>query len=120
MLRLARRAASTLALPASPAATSAELGALAGRATADEGGDLELALQVTGVGEDLPDWLRHRMGLTPDGLRDAGAVAMLSGDVDRDAEALERLREQTGISYLTVPGDFAKRLSPLVARLSGR
>ena len=66
-------------------------------------GDLELALQITGIGDDIPDWLRHRQGLTPDGLREAGAAAILSGDLERDAEALEHLREATGVSYLTVP-----------------
>jgi probable F420-dependent oxidoreductase len=119
MLRLAGRAASTLALPASPSVNREELAALVGRVATTAGSELELALQITGVGEDVPDWLRHRMGVTPDGLRQAGAVALLSGDVERDADALERLREETGISYLTVPGDYTARLAPLVARLAG-
>ncbi|MFH8251064.1 LLM class flavin-dependent oxidoreductase [Microbacterium sp. B2969] len=119
MLRLAGRAASTLALPTSPDVDSEQLTALVDRVHDVAGADLELALQITGVGEELPDWLRHQLGLTPEGLRDAGAVLMLTGDVERDASALERLRTQTGVSYFTVPGQFATRLGPLVGRLSG-
>ncbi|WP_457100362.1 LLM class flavin-dependent oxidoreductase [Microbacterium sp. P5_E9] len=118
MLRIAGRLADTLALPIGPDADLAAITELADRAHGIAG-DLELALQITGIGDDIPDWLRHRQGLTPDGLRDAGAAAMLSGDVERDAEALEHLRDVTGVSYLTVPGELTARLTPLVARLSG-
>jgi alkanesulfonate monooxygenase SsuD/methylene tetrahydromethanopterin reductase-like flavin-dependent oxidoreductase (luciferase family) len=118
MLGIAGRLADTLALPTPPTADLATIATLADRVRA-KAGDLELALQVTGVGDDIPDWLRHQQGLTPDGLREAGSATMLSGDVERDADALGRLREATGVSYLTVPGDFAARLAPLVARISG-
>ena len=118
MLGIAGRFANTLALPAPPTADIAAITAQADRARS-LAGDLELALQITGVGDDIPEWLRRQMGLTPEGLRDSGAAAMLSGDVDRDADTLERLRDQTGVSYFTVPGDLAARLAPLVARLTG-
>ncbi|MEJ3405397.1 LLM class flavin-dependent oxidoreductase [Rathayibacter sp. YIM 133350] len=119
MLRLAGEFASTLALPTSPSADLEELERLTRRVGAVAGEGLELSLSVSGVGDDLPQWLRQQMGLTPDGLRRSGAVGLLSGDVELDAEALRRVREQTGISYWTVPGEFATRLAPLVARLSG-
>ena len=120
MLRLAGRTAKTLALPTSPAVDAAELGALVHRVHAVAGTELELALQITGVGDEVPGWLRDQAGLTPERLRAAGAVMMMTGDPETDAAALERLRADTGVSYLTVPGEFAKRLAPLVARLAGR
>jgi alkanesulfonate monooxygenase SsuD/methylene tetrahydromethanopterin reductase-like flavin-dependent oxidoreductase (luciferase family) len=118
MLAIAGRLADTLALPTPPSADLSSIASLADRARERAGG-LEFAVQVIGVGDDIPDWLRHQQGLTADGLREGGAAMMLSGDVERDAHALEHLREMTGVSYLTVAGDFAARLAPLVARLTG-
>ncbi len=120
MLRIAGRSAATLALPVPPAVTREELKEVVRHVRAVAGADLELALQVTGVGDDLPDWLRHQMGLSPEDLRRRGAVAMLSGDSERDAEFLMDLRSETGISYFTVPGQFTARLAPLVALTAGR
>ena len=119
MLRIAGRLADTLALPVPPTADLATLTEHADRVRT-AAGDLELALQITGIGDDIPAWLRDRQGLTPEGLREAGAAAMLSGDLDRDAEALTQLRETTGVSYLTVPGELARQLAPLVRLLAGR
>ena len=119
MLGIAGRLADTVALPTPPAADLATIVALTDRVRSIAG-DVELALQLTGVGDDIPDWLRHRQGLTPGGLRDAGSATMLSGDVDRDVVALEELRAATGVSYLTVPGELAPRFAPLVARAAGR
>jgi hypothetical protein len=119
MLSIAGRLADTLALPTPPTASLPEITALADR-TRGIAGDLELALQIVGVGEELPQWLRHQLKLTPDGLREAGAAAVLSGDVEQDVETLERLREETGVSYLTVPGEIAPHVGAIVERLSGR
>ncbi|QIG39076.1 LLM class flavin-dependent oxidoreductase [Microbacterium sp. 4R-513] len=119
MLRLAGRAAGTLALPTAPEIGAAELADVVRHVRELGGDDLELAMQVTGVGDELPGWLRHRLGLTPDGLRASGAVMMLTGDLDRDADTVQRLRDEAGVSYLTVPGELASRLSPLVERLAG-
>ncbi|WP_419817374.1 LLM class flavin-dependent oxidoreductase [Glaciibacter flavus] len=120
MLRIAGAAASTLALPVSPDTDLDQLAALTDRVMTIAGDGLELSLSVTGIGDDIPDWLRQQLGLTHEGLRRSGAVALLSGDVERDADTLTRIRDRTGISYLTVSAAFAIRLAPLVARLAGR
>lgn len=119
MLGIARRMADTIALPLPPTADLGAVGSLTERVRT-LAGDLELALQLAGVGDEIPEWLRRQQGLTPEGLREARAAAMLSGDLERDADALEQLRESTGVSYITVPGDFASRLAPLVERLADR
>lgn len=123
MMRIAGRHACTVALPLGPQADAAAVAEVADRVRASTPPDrepLELSLQLVGIGDDLPAWLRQSMGLTPEGLREAGAVAQLSGDVARDTEALTALREATGVSFFTVPDELSDRLVPLVAALSGR
>lgn len=120
MLRLAGAFAATLALAVPPTASVDEVAALTARARDRAGADLEIALQIAGVGDDLPEWLRTRLGLTSSGLREAGAAALLSGDDGRDAAHLERLRETAGVSYFTMSHEHAARLGPLVERLAGR
>ncbi|MDL9980187.1 LLM class flavin-dependent oxidoreductase [Microbacterium sp. ASV49] len=123
MLRLAGRHAQGVALPLPPTATVAEIAAIADRvraATPAARPPLELSLSVAGVGDDVPEWMRRNAGVTPESLREAGAVALLSGDVARDTDALLALREATGVSFLTMSAEFADRLAPLVEALSGR
>jgi len=123
MLRLAGRHAQTVALPLGPTADLAALAQAAERvrdATPADREALELSLQITGVGEDVPEWLRRNAGVTPEGLRAAGAIGMLTGDLGADADALLTLREHTGVSFITVPGDYTERLRPLVVELAGR
>ena len=116
MLRIAARHAQTLALPASPTASVDEIAATADRARA-AGFTGELSLQIAGIGDDIPAWLRSQ-GMTPEHVR--GRAAFLSGDVDADEASLRALRDRAGISYLTVSGEFAARVAPLVQRLTGR
>lgn len=123
MMRLAGRHAQTVALPLPPhadLAASTEAAARVRAATSPDREPLELSMQVAGVGEAVPEWLRRSAGLTPESLREAGAVAALTGDVARDADALVALREATGVSFFTVPDELAAALTPLVARLAGR
>ncbi|MGH9151521.1 MAG: TIGR03621 family F420-dependent LLM class oxidoreductase [Acidimicrobiales bacterium] len=44
----------------------------------------------------------------------------LVGSVDEICHALERRREELGLSYWTVPGDALHAFAPVVARLTGR
>ena len=116
MLRLAARAAATLALPLAPTATVADVAELAGTARA-AGPHLELALQIAAVGDDIPSWQRQQ-GLDRAGLH--GAATALSGDPSRDADILERLRADTGVSYIVVPHELAVAVAPVVSKLAGR
>lgn len=123
MLRLAGRYADAVALPLAPTADLGGVAAAASRvrdATPAERRPLELSLQVVGVGDAVPEWLRRSAGITPEVLREAGAVGMLSGDPARDADALLALREASDVSFITVSEEYASRLAPLVAELSGR
>jgi alkanesulfonate monooxygenase SsuD/methylene tetrahydromethanopterin reductase-like flavin-dependent oxidoreductase (luciferase family) len=123
MVGLAGRHAQAVAIPLPPTADTAEVAAFAARvraATPAGRPPLELSLSIAGVGDDVPDWMRRNAGVTPESLRAAGAVALLSGDPARDADALVALREATGVSFLTMSAEFAERLAPLVTLLAGR
>ncbi|MFD4960929.1 LLM class flavin-dependent oxidoreductase [Microbacterium sp. NPDC058389] len=123
MMRLAGRHAQTVALPVPPHADIAAVAEVADRVRAATGPDrppVELSLQIAGVGDAVPEWLRRSAGLTPESLREARAVAALSGDVARDADALRTLRDETGVSFFTVPDELSAPLAPLVAELTGR
>ena len=44
---------------------------------------------------------------------------VLTGSVDRIADALQQRREALGVNYLTVPHHFVETFAPVVARLAG-
>ncbi|GAA5199869.1 LLM class flavin-dependent oxidoreductase [Microbacterium jejuense] len=120
MMRIAGLQAHTVALPLPPHADLAAVTEVVARvraATVAGRPPVELSLQIAGVGDAVPEWLR-RGGLTPESLRDARAVAALSGDVARDTEALRALRDATGVSFFTVPDELSALLAPLVAELT--
>jgi probable F420-dependent oxidoreductase len=117
MLRLAGRLADTIALAVPPTCDADQLRAIARRARSLAGDEVELAVQLVGIGDDMPAWIRERMGLTPDALRARGVPTMLSGDTDRDADTLRALRSDTSISYFTIAEEYADRLAPVIARL---
>jgi len=79
-----------------------------------EGADPAFALQLSGVGGRLVPHL-ERQGLTVEDLRDAPAV--LRGDADAMAEALQTLRERTGVSVFPVSATQAEAFAPVMAAL---
>lgn len=122
MLRIAGAAADTLALAVSPASDVEAVREVADRVRAAAGaraGDLELSLQLTAVGDQVPPWIEQQMGMSAGDLRAAGAVGLVSADPVEAAESLRQLRQVAGVSYVTVPGGFAHALAPVVAELAG-
>lgn len=122
MLRLAGRYADTLALAVPPTAGAEQLDEVVDRACAAAGGRadaLELNLQLSGVGSRLPEWISRRMGVSADELRARGAVTVVSDVATEAADQLRSLRERTGISYVTVSGEFADDFAPVVRALAG-
>lgn len=59
------------------------------------------------------------MGLTAQELRDRGAVGVVSADPAEAADHLRGLRERSGISYVTVSGEFGDAFAPVVGELAG-
>lgn len=106
--------ADTVALALPPTATTDDVARAADLARARTR-DPELALQLSGVGGRLVGHLA-RQGLAPGDLHHAAAV--LDGDTDAMAEALVRLRDRTGVSYLTIAAEHAELFAPVAAALA--
>jgi alkanesulfonate monooxygenase SsuD/methylene tetrahydromethanopterin reductase-like flavin-dependent oxidoreductase (luciferase family) len=122
MMRIAGAAADTLAIALSPAADAEavrEVAERARQAAGERAAELELSLQITGIGDQIPEWIAQRMGLTAADLIAAGAAGVLSGDAAEAVASLRHLREVAEVSYLTVPGGFARAFAPVVQQLTG-
>jgi alkanesulfonate monooxygenase SsuD/methylene tetrahydromethanopterin reductase-like flavin-dependent oxidoreductase (luciferase family) len=121
MLALAGRTADVVALGASPYADERELARLAGIVTqAAAGRQVELNVNLSAVGDDIPPWLEKRMGVTVEKLVAAGSFAHLRGTPQEMADTLQRRRAATGISSICAGVDNAERLAPVVELLHGR
>ena len=123
MLALAGRTPDVVALGASPFADETEIARMGRTVTevaADAGRQVVLNTNLSAVGDDIPDWLQQRMGLTVDKLLATGAASYLRGSPAEMAETLQRRREVTGVSYVCAGVDNADRLAPVVELLKGR
>jgi probable F420-dependent oxidoreductase len=81
---------------------------------------LELNINLTAVGDQVPAWISRQLRLMARDLAKAGAVAALLGTADEMSETLLRRREALGISYVVVSDEMAETLAPVVERLTGR
>jgi alkanesulfonate monooxygenase SsuD/methylene tetrahydromethanopterin reductase-like flavin-dependent oxidoreductase (luciferase family) len=82
--------------------------------------DLEFAMNIWVVGDEVPPWIRGFIGVDAETLVEHDSLGMLRGDADAMAEELERRREQFGVSYVSVNGAFIEEFAPVVERLSGK
>jgi probable F420-dependent oxidoreductase len=123
MLELAGRHADVVALGASPLADVTELARMAGIVLASAGPRADrvaLNLNLSAVGDDIPEWIAQRMGLTIEALRASNAAGLVRGSPEEMAETLVRRRESTGISFICVGMAYAEQLAPVVSLLRGR
>jgi probable F420-dependent oxidoreductase len=82
--------------------------------------DVELALNIFVVGEQVPPWIRGFIGVDAQTLIDHDSLTMIRGSVDDMAAELERRRDELGVSYVSVNSAFIEEFAPLVERLSGK
>jgi probable F420-dependent oxidoreductase len=122
MFQLAAAEADIITLGLDPRTTEeglaekvAELRAIAG----SRFDDIELNYNLAGVGTELPDFLRHQMGVDPAELIRTGAPTILTGTPQEMADKLRRRRDELGISYIAVNGMFIEQLAPVVEMLAG-
>ncbi len=121
-LALAAEIADIVTLAAHPLASRDELAATAAgfRETAgSRAAEIELAMNLFVVGEEVPPWVRSFIGLDAAQLIAADSLTMLRGSVDAMADELRRRRDTFGTSYISVNGAFSERLAPVVERLTG-
>ncbi|MEU0789017.1 LLM class flavin-dependent oxidoreductase [Amycolatopsis sp. NPDC005961] len=82
--------------------------------------DIELALNIFVVGEQVPPWIRGFIGVDAETLIEHDSLTMLRGSFDDMAAELERRREELGVSYVSVNSAFIEEFAPLVERLTGK
>lgn len=123
LLSLAAREADVVAFGIPPIAGEAVLEEKVEIVRREAGGRfdrLELSVNVSIVGDEVPAWFEQVMGVTGDQLVAAEAVALLRGSVDEMCDLLLRRRDRLGISYVTVNSAYAEAFAPVVERLAGR
>lgn len=98
------------------AANVADIRARAGR-RAD---DIEFAMNLFTVGDDLPPGIARFLGASAEQLVACDSLVLLGGDADAMVDELRRRRDRLGFSYVLVSEDAAERLAPAVERLTGR
>lgn len=118
LARLAATEADTLALPVPYDRSEEGLAAAVGKLRTDVGAGfdkLELAANLLIVGDkELPSWVPAQFRELP-----ADSHGRLSGTPAEIADTLRRRRDETGISYVTVPQWSMDTFAPVVERLSG-
>jgi probable F420-dependent oxidoreductase len=80
---------------------------------------IELALNISWLGDDVPDWMLRMMRKPSLGIPVSEAAAFLTGTPQQMADTLLRRREDTGISYVMVNGQFINEFAPVVEQLAG-
>jgi probable F420-dependent oxidoreductase len=121
-LALAAEIADIITIAAGPFATRDEVAATAAglRTTAgSRAADIELAMNLFVVGDEVPPWTRNFIGADAAELIAADSLTMLRGSVDEMADELRRRRDAFGTSYISVNGAFFEQLAPVVEKLTG-
>jgi probable F420-dependent oxidoreductase len=122
MFRLAAQEADIVTLGVDPRTDEAGLAAKVALLREEAGprfDGLELNVNLAAVGEEFPDYLSRQMGLDPRELVRDGATSILTGTVPQMADTLRRRRDELGISYIAVNGQFIEQLAPVVELLAG-
>lgn len=82
-------------------------------------GDLEFAMSLFAVGDDVPPHVKQATGADPAELIAADSLVLLRGDTATMIKELRRRREQIGVSYILVNAESMAQLAPAVAALAG-
>jgi alkanesulfonate monooxygenase SsuD/methylene tetrahydromethanopterin reductase-like flavin-dependent oxidoreductase (luciferase family) len=82
--------------------------------------DLEVAMNLFVVGDEVPPWTRQFIGVDADELIAHDSLTMLRGSTQEMGDELQRRRDAFGVSYISVNGAFFEQLAPVVELLTGR
>jgi alkanesulfonate monooxygenase SsuD/methylene tetrahydromethanopterin reductase-like flavin-dependent oxidoreductase (luciferase family) len=82
-------------------------------------GDIEFAMNLFAVGDDVPAHAKQATGAEPAELVAADSLVLLRGDAAATIDELQRRREQIGVSYILVNAQFMTQLAPAVGALTG-
>lgn len=120
---LAAATADIVTLAAHPLATRDEVAAMVAdlRAHAgDRAAEIELAMNLFVVGDQVPPWTEQFIGVDAPTLVAHDSLTMLRGNTQQMVDELQRRRDAFGVSYLSVNAAFLEHLAPVVERLTGR
>ncbi|MEV0298104.1 LLM class flavin-dependent oxidoreductase [Nocardia sp. NPDC050710] len=118
MLAAAADVADRILLAAMPQATEDDLAEMVRIVRDNTDRDIRFTHQLVGLGDQLPHWISQRLGLTPAGLREAGAAGLLDADPVEAARVLDYRREKYGIDELIVPDELSRAFAPVLARFA--
>lgn len=82
--------------------------------------ELEVAMNLFAVGDELPPWTRQATGADPAELIAQDSLHLLRGTLTEMTDELQRRRDEFGVSYFSVNGMFFEQLAPVVEKLAGR
>src|SRR5205823_11748190 len=113
---LAAAKADIVTLAVGPLADRAELATVAAelRETAGDRADqLELMMNLFGVGDEVPPWIEQFLGVDAATMVERDSLSLLRGNSPREmADELERRRDALGVSYISVNAAFVEQLAP--------
>jgi alkanesulfonate monooxygenase SsuD/methylene tetrahydromethanopterin reductase-like flavin-dependent oxidoreductase (luciferase family) len=119
---LAARIADIVTLAADPLAghdTYASMAADVRSAAGERGAEIEFAMNLFVIGDDVPPWMRQFMGVGAEELIAHRSLTMLRGSTAEMVDELQRRREELGVSYISVNAAFVEQLAPVVEKLAG-
>jgi alkanesulfonate monooxygenase SsuD/methylene tetrahydromethanopterin reductase-like flavin-dependent oxidoreductase (luciferase family) len=118
----AARFADIVTIAAGMLASRAEVEAMAESircAAGDRAEEIELAMNLFVVGEEVPPWVRQFIGFDAATLIAHDSLTMVRGSTVEVADELRRRRDTIGTSYISVNGAFLEQFAPVVERLAG-
>jgi probable F420-dependent oxidoreductase len=119
---LAAREADTVTFTWRPQTTEAEVDVVVERfkeAAGDRFADIELNINLIAVGDNLPPQTQKFIGMSAAELAATGAVSVLPGGPEENADRLLEWRSRWGISYVTVSSNYLEQFAPVITKLGG-
>ncbi|MDT4929498.1 MAG: hypothetical protein QOF92_2365 [Pseudonocardiales bacterium] len=109
---------SIAAAPLTPRQAVAEAIAEVRAKAGTRAGDIEFAMNLFAVGDDIPPHAKQATGADPAELVAADSLVLLRGDTAAMIDELRRRREQIGVSYILVSAESMGQLAPAVEALA--
>lgn len=119
---LAAEKANIVSIAAPPLTPRESVADAAAEVRAKAGGradDIEFAMNLFAVGDEIPPHAMQATGADPDDLIAADSLVLLRGDTATMIDELQRRRQQIGVSYILVNAQFMIQLAPVVEALAG-
>jgi alkanesulfonate monooxygenase SsuD/methylene tetrahydromethanopterin reductase-like flavin-dependent oxidoreductase (luciferase family) len=116
---VAAERADTVTIAAGPLTPRDQVASMAADVRARAAGrDIEFAMNLFAVGEQIPPYLKQATGADAAELVAADSLVLLRGDTADMADELRRRRDQIGASYILVNADVMDDFAPVLEALA--